>query len=221
MDFRLRPSGNSGPLATHIESFAIYQAKDAWTWEHMALTRARPVAGDARMLERARAEIATVLTRPHEPTKVTADVLEMRAMVEDAKGGAGLWDLKQTPAGLVDIEFVAQALQLAHGAAHPEIIATETEAVLVAAEKAGLFPAKEADVLLSALRLYRRCSRSCGSASRASSCPPTRRADYWSGWRAPASCRISPRWKRMCARRRRRCGRRSGAWLGKVAVGKR
>ncbi len=66
----------------------------------------------------------------------------------------GLWDLKQTPGGLVDIEFVAQALQLAYGAAHPEIIATETEAVLIAAEKAGLLPTKEADTLLSALRLY-------------------------------------------------------------------
>jgi glutamate-ammonia-ligase adenylyltransferase len=81
-------------------------------------------------------------------------VIEMRAMVEDAKGGEGVWDLKQTPGGLVDIEFVAQALQLEYGAAHPEIIATETEAVLAAAEKARLLAAKEADILIGAFRLY-------------------------------------------------------------------
>ena len=154
VDFRLRPSGNSGPLATHIDGFAIYQAKEAWTWEHMALTRARPVAGDPAMLARARAEIAKVLTRPHERKKVIADVLDMRAMVEDAKGGDSIWDLKQAPGGLVDIEFVAQALQLIHGAEHPALIATATEAVLVAAQKAGVLPAKEADVLLPALHLY-------------------------------------------------------------------
>ena len=64
------------------------------------------------------------------------------------------WDLKQAPGGLVDIEFVAQALQLIHGAEHPALIATATEAVLVAAQKAGVLPAKEADVLLPALHLY-------------------------------------------------------------------
>jgi glutamate-ammonia-ligase adenylyltransferase len=154
VDFRLRPSGNSGPLATHIDGFAIYQAKEAWTWEHMALTRARPVAGDPAMLARASAEIAKVLARPRDPRKVVADVLEMRAMVEDAKGGGDIWDLKQAPGGLVDIEFIAQALQLLHGAAHPEIIATETSTALSAAAAAGLLPARDADILLPALRLY-------------------------------------------------------------------
>ena len=154
VDFRLRPSGNSGPLATHIDGFAHYQEKEAWIWEHMALTRARVVAGDARLVARATAEIAKVLTRPHDRKKVIRDVLEMRAMVEDAKGGDGLWDLKQTPGGLVDIEFVAQALQLEYGAAHPEIIATGTAAVLTAAGKAGVLAAREADILLAAFRLY-------------------------------------------------------------------
>jgi glutamate-ammonia-ligase adenylyltransferase len=95
-----------------------------------------------------------VLKRPHDRKKVIADVLEMRATVEEAKGGEGIWDLKQAPGGLVDIEFVAQALQLIHGADHPALIASETEIVLTAAAKAGVLPAKEADILLSALRLY-------------------------------------------------------------------
>ena len=154
VDFRLRPSGNSGPLATHIDGFAHYQEKAAWTWEHMALTRARVVAGDGPLVARATAEIAKVIVRPRDRHKVVTDVIEMRAMVEDAKGGDGMWDLKLAPGGLVDIEFIAQALQLEYGARHPEIIATETEAVLLAAGKAGVLPATEADILLSAFRLY-------------------------------------------------------------------
>jgi len=154
VDFRLRPSGKSGPLATHIDAFAAYQESAAWTWEHMALTRARPIAGDRRLIARVTREIAKVIARPRRRDKVMADVLDMRATVEEAKGGEGAWDLKQTPGGLVDIEFIAQALQLIHAAAHPEILSTETGAVLVAAAKAGLLPAREVDVLLPAWRLY-------------------------------------------------------------------
>ena len=154
VDFRLRPSGNAGPLATHIDAFTAYQATAAWTWEHMALTRARPIAGDKRFIGRARRRIANAVGRPHEREKVIADVQEMRAMVEEAKGGEGSWDLKQTPGGVVDIEFIAQSLQLIHAAEHPDLVSTETEAVLVAAAKAGLLPAGETEVLLPALRLY-------------------------------------------------------------------
>jgi glutamate-ammonia-ligase adenylyltransferase len=153
VDFRLRPSGKSGPLATHIEAFATYQAKDAWTWEHMALTRARAIAGDARLIERARDEIARIIRQPRDPEKVRADVVEMRGMVEAAKGGEGTWDLKQAPGGLVDIEFIAQTLQLVHARTRPEVISTDTETALSQAAAAGLLPEADADVLLSALRL--------------------------------------------------------------------
>jgi glutamate-ammonia-ligase adenylyltransferase len=154
VDFRLRPSGNSGPVATHIDSFAAYQANEAWTWEHMALTRARPVAGDARLLERARTDIAAIIARPRNPGKIIGDVLDMRTMVEEAKGGEGAWDLKQAPGGLVDIEFLVQTLQLLHAAQHPGIVSTETEKALTAVAEAGLLSAADADVLLPALRLY-------------------------------------------------------------------
>jgi glutamate-ammonia-ligase adenylyltransferase len=120
----------------------------------MALTRARVIAGDKKLVARARHAIAGVIATPHARKKVIADVLEMRAMVEEHKGGEGHWDLKQAPGGLVDIEFAAQALQLIHAAKHPEIVATETEAALGAAAKAGVLPAQEADILLPALRLY-------------------------------------------------------------------
>jgi glutamate-ammonia-ligase adenylyltransferase len=153
VDFRLRPSGKSGPLATHIDAFAAYQSRDAWTWEHMALTRARVIAGDSGLAARAGKEIARALKTRRDPKKTAADILEMRAMIETEKGGGGPWDLKQAPGGLVDIEFVAQWLALTHGARHPKILSTETEAVLAAAAKAGLLPAREAEILIPALRL--------------------------------------------------------------------
>ncbi len=154
VDFRLRPSGKSGPLATHIDAFAAYQAKDAWTWEHMALTRARSIAGDKRILSKIDWVIGKALSRKRDAAKTRADVIEMRGMIADEKGGEGAWDLKQAPGGLVDIEFIAQYLQLVHGKSYPGILSPETETVLINAAKAGLIPAPEAEILLPALRLY-------------------------------------------------------------------
>ncbi|MCW5716952.1 MAG: bifunctional [glutamine synthetase] adenylyltransferase/[glutamine synthetase]-adenylyl-L-tyrosine phosphorylase [Bauldia sp.] len=153
VDFRLRPSGNSGPLATSLDAFTTYQAKDAWTWEHMALTRARPVAGDAAMMKKAMKAIESALCRPRNAAKVVADVLEMRALVEAEKGG-GAWDLKQAPGGMVDVEFIAQSLELRHGVEHPSIVTVETEAVLRACAAAGVLSVRDAEILLPAIRLY-------------------------------------------------------------------
>lgn len=154
VDFRLRPSGKSGPLATHIDAFRAYQSKQAWTWEHMALTRARPIGGDKALVARVEKEIAAVIRHRHDRRKVVADILEMRAIIEEEKGGEGAWDLKQAPGGMVDIEFIAQYLQLVHGAKHPAILSVETDIVLSAAAKAKLLPANESEILLPALRLY-------------------------------------------------------------------
>ncbi len=154
VDFRLRPSGKSGPLATHIEAFAAYQAKDAWTWERMAMTRARIVAGDRKLAKRAGGDIHAILTARRDSKKIIADIREMRAMVEDAKGGEGAWDIKQAPGGLVDIEFIAQALLLVNAHRCPALISTETEAMLAAAASAGLLSPADADILLPAQRLY-------------------------------------------------------------------
>ncbi len=154
VDFRLRPSGKSGPLATHIDAFVAYQAKSAWTWERMALTRARLIAGDKSLMERARKEIASVLAGNRNAKKTRADILEMRAIVEEEKGGEGAWDLKQAPGGLVDVEFIAQYLQLTHGADHPEILSTEAEAALINANRAGLLSVGDFEIVVPALRLY-------------------------------------------------------------------
>jgi glutamate-ammonia-ligase adenylyltransferase len=112
VDLRLRPSGNKGPVATSVRAFAKYQAEEAWTWEHMALTRARTVAGDAGLCADARQLIDEVLARPRDKAKLRADLTEMRGLIEQEKPPRDIWDVKLIPGGLIDIEFIAQMLSL-------------------------------------------------------------------------------------------------------------
>ena len=113
LDFRLRPSGNAGPLATHIEAFTRYQKNQAWTWEHMALTRARIVAGDSAIVEKARAEIAGIVAIPRDFSRLTSDVLKMRQRLEEEKPAQSVWDIKTAKGGLLDIDFILQWASLA------------------------------------------------------------------------------------------------------------
>ncbi|OLP61872.1 glutamine-synthetase adenylyltransferase [Xaviernesmea oryzae] len=132
VDMRLRPSGNKGPLATRLSAFEKYQREDAWTWEHMALTRARGVAGDGALLEKAASTIARVLDTPREPDRLTRDIAEMRGLIAQEKRPYGLWDVKLIEGGVVDVEFIAQDLMLS-AAANPALrppAGTPTIAVL-------------------------------------------------------------------------------------------
>ncbi|RVA04737.1 bifunctional [glutamine synthetase] adenylyltransferase/[glutamine synthetase]-adenylyl-L-tyrosine phosphorylase, partial [Mesorhizobium sp. M7A.F.Ca.CA.002.05.1.1] len=108
LDLRLRPSGNKGPVATHIDAFKKYQRQEAWTWEHMALARARAIAGDASLCGEVEAEVAAVLGQPRDAAKVMAEAADMRAMIEKEKPPRDLWDIKLIPGGLIDLEFIAQ-----------------------------------------------------------------------------------------------------------------
>jgi [glutamine synthetase] adenylyltransferase / [glutamine synthetase]-adenylyl-L-tyrosine phosphorylase len=112
VDLRLRPSGNKGPVATRVTAFGKYQREEAWTWEHMALTRARLVCGDDSLIGEAKGIIAETLSAGRDSGKIAADVAEMRALIEREKPPHDLWDLKLIPGGLVDIEFIAQYLRL-------------------------------------------------------------------------------------------------------------
>jgi glutamate-ammonia-ligase adenylyltransferase len=112
VDLRLRPSGNKGPVATRISAFGKYQREDAWTWEHLALTRARLLCGDPQLVAQAQDVIAQVLSTKRERKKIAADVAEMRALIEKEKPPRDIWDLKLIPGGLIDIEFIAQYLRL-------------------------------------------------------------------------------------------------------------
>ena len=151
---RLRPSGRSGPVATSLAAFASYQDTEAWTWEHMALTRARPVAGSPAFAARVEAVIRNVLCRKRDAATVAADVVEMRQAIAKEKGDDARWDLKYAAGGLIDLEFIAQYLQLVHAADKPDILDATTARVLDKAWRLGLLPAEDADVLRPAARLY-------------------------------------------------------------------
>ena len=155
VDFRLRPSGNAGPLATRLSAFEAYQTRDAWTWEHMALTRARVIAASSQAFrERIEATIRDTLNRRRDPDKLAADVASMRGRIEMEKRTTDIWSIKQVAGGLVDVEFIAQYLQLAHAADHPEILSQTTEVALGRIAEAGLLSPGDAEVLVPAIRLY-------------------------------------------------------------------
>lgn len=112
VDTRLRPQGAQGPLAVSFDSFARYQREEAWTWEHMALARARPLTGSAEARAELRAIIAEVLGRPRDPAELRLDVLRMRAEMAAHKPPQGALDAKLLRGGLVDLEFLIHYLQL-------------------------------------------------------------------------------------------------------------
>jgi glutamate-ammonia-ligase adenylyltransferase len=153
VDMRLRPSGRAGPVATSLAAFDAYQRNEAWTWEHLALTRARVVSGTPELAARVTAVIRDVLRRPRQPA-MAHDVAAMRRTIAKEKGDADRWDLKYAAGGLIDLEFIAQYLQLAHGAEAPEIFDTATAAVFDKAVRAGRLSVEDAEVLRPATRLY-------------------------------------------------------------------
>ncbi len=154
VDMRLRPSGRAGPLATQIDGFVSYQEKEAWTWEHLALTRARIVAAPPEFAARVEGAIRAVLCRPRNAQAVAADVVEMRRAIASEKGESERWNLKYVAGGLIDIEFIAQYLQLVHAAELPEILDTSTARVLDKAWRLGVLATEDAEVLRPAVRLY-------------------------------------------------------------------
>jgi glutamate-ammonia-ligase adenylyltransferase len=153
VDMRLRPSGQKGPVATQLSSFASYQANDAWTWEHMALTRARVIAGSPDLSARVENEIGRVLRTRRDRAKVAADIRSMRERIEAEKATTDIWNLKQVRGGLVDLEFIAQHLQLVFAADHPAILDQKTLSTLSAAAAEGLIPPEDHRRLLAAGQL--------------------------------------------------------------------
>jgi glutamate-ammonia-ligase adenylyltransferase len=115
VDTRLRPQGAEGMMAVRLDAFEAYQRDEAWTWEHMALLRARPVHGSETGRSRLDAAIKAVLSSPHDPAKVRSDAAKMRADMAKHKPPSGPLDIKLGPGGLVDLEFAVHVLQLTHG----------------------------------------------------------------------------------------------------------
>ena len=154
VDMRLRPSGRAGPLASRLDSFSDYQEREAWTWEHMALTRARVISASPAFRDRIEGIIRSVLTRPRDAASTAGDVADMRRAIAQEKGEGDIWDLKLAAGGLVDIDFIAQYLQLVHAAERPEILSVSTLQVLDNAARLGVLPQSDAEILRSAARLY-------------------------------------------------------------------
>ena len=153
VDLRLRPSGQKGPMATSLKSFVSYQESEAWTWEHMAMTRARVIAGAPRLQERAASAIREILVRPRAREKIAADVLDMRTRIAAEKGTQSIWDLKQVRGGLVDLEFIAQYLQLVSAAQHSDVLDQNTLGALNKLAGAQVLDAAEAARLVEGGRL--------------------------------------------------------------------
>lgn len=147
VDTRLRPQGAQGPLVVTLDSFERYQREEAWTWEHMALLRARPVYGSDGAKAEVQCVIDTLLTAPRDAGKLTQDAAEMRDKMAAHKPPKGALDIKGGPGGLVDLEFAMQVTQLASGECHDPNIA----AALACLKGKGLAPPEvcEAHALLA------------------------------------------------------------------------
>lgn len=163
VDMRLRPSGRQGPVATSVEAFCAYQSSEAWTWEHLALTRARVVAGHAelgREVDMFRRELLAVKGRD---AGLRADVAEMRAKLAAAKPGVGGWDAKLGTGRLMDIELLAQTIAL-QNASPAQVVEGQIASGLAAISSGSVGKVSQSDqtALMDAYKLCWRlqaCSR--------------------------------------------------------------
>jgi len=153
VDTRLRPDGSKGLLVSSVDAFIAYQQSRAWTWEHQALLRARPVAGDPALNRDLSDVRRTILSSTREHATVLAEVSSMRRRwrAERDRSDAGQFDLKQGQGGLLDIEFALQGLALAHAARHPGLLGVTANAGLIeACRSAGLLDDRQAAALATA-----------------------------------------------------------------------
>ncbi|WP_210485661.1 bifunctional [glutamine synthetase] adenylyltransferase/[glutamine synthetase]-adenylyl-L-tyrosine phosphorylase [Microvirga antarctica] len=150
VDLRLRPQGGKGPVASQFRGFINYQSSEADIWEHMALTRARVMAGDEAFGQRVTQAVTELLDTPRVAKRVFKDVRAMRKLIAQEKGDADPWDLKLARGGLTDLDFIAQGLRLAHPDLIPTPPGASTAMVIARAQEAGLLSEPDARILLDA-----------------------------------------------------------------------
>ncbi len=158
VDMRLRPSGNKGPVAVSLASFERYHAAEggaAWTWERMALTRARVVAGPAKLRERVGTAIRAAIAAGGDPATIRADAAAMRARLARELPARGVWDVKHRAGGGMEVELLAQTLQLVHARAHPGVPHPTTRVALARLGEAALLAPEDAALLVRADRAWR------------------------------------------------------------------
>jgi [glutamine synthetase] adenylyltransferase / [glutamine synthetase]-adenylyl-L-tyrosine phosphorylase len=155
VDMRLRPSGNQGPVAVSLGAFRAYHAEQAWTWEQMALTRARFVAGLDDFRPVVEAALSAALRPRRSPEVLRHDALDMRRRLLRDLPAQGSWDLRLRPGGQMEVEFVTQILQLIHCAERPELRSTTTRFALHNLVDLGVLAAEDGAALIEADRLWR------------------------------------------------------------------
>ena len=154
VDMRLRPSGNAGPIACTLDAFVQYHEENAWTWERMALSRARTVLGDETFRHDVDRATKRLLALPCDEDRLLSDVAEMRARIDAEHHTESPWSIKHLRGGLVDLEFIIQYLQLRHAAEHPAILSSNTWRALRNLKRASLISDDAYDVLSRALDLW-------------------------------------------------------------------
>ncbi len=157
VDMRLRPSGQSGPLVTSLPAFENYQRLSAWTWEHQALVRARPIIGPPNLLWAFQVVRKEVLCARRDPSRLQEEIKDMRAKMVAAKAGRHLeaFDVKNDRGGMVDIEFLVQYWVLRFAAEHPQLTEhTDTTSLLQVLAGHGLITKRHENVLVEAYRRY-------------------------------------------------------------------
>ena len=155
VDMRLRPSGNKGPFAVSLAAFRRYHAEAAWTWERMALTRARVVAGPPALRARIEQAIGEALAAAGDPDRIRADAASMRARMARELPPDGPWDVKLRAGGQIEVEFIAQVLQLIHAREAPELCSPTTRTALSRLAEVGTLRVDDATLLIRADHLWR------------------------------------------------------------------
>ncbi|MCG7392584.1 bifunctional [glutamine synthetase] adenylyltransferase/[glutamine synthetase]-adenylyl-L-tyrosine phosphorylase [Microvirga sp. ACRRW] len=154
LDLRLRPQGGKGPVASQFKGFVAYQQSEAELWEHMALTRSRILVADPGFADRVGEAINHIVSAKRDPKHVISEVRVMRELIAQEKGDDKPWDLKLAKGGLTDLDFIAQALVLAHSSKHPALMGLPPEGTFQEACKAGLISDEDARELIEAHRQF-------------------------------------------------------------------
>jgi len=152
VDMRLRPSGKKGPIASSLEAFHTYQRDQSWTWEQMALTRARPVSGPAPLQARVQEIIKETLVRRRTLGELQTQVVDMRDRIAREHPGESIWDVKYVRGGMIDIEFITQFLQLAYASEDASILSTQTPTALANAATIGRLERDRSKTLIGAFK---------------------------------------------------------------------
>jgi glutamate-ammonia-ligase adenylyltransferase len=155
VDMRLRPSGNQGPVAVSLAAFRAYHATQSWVWERLALTRARVLAATPGFAPVVSAEILSALSRPAAAAAIRAGTASMRNRLSADLPATGPFDVKHRAGGMLELGFIAEALQLIHGPGEPSLFRANTASALRHLRDAGKLPARDAAALIAADHLWR------------------------------------------------------------------